>query len=47
MPVIETPLGRLLLKGEVHDGQTVLADVAPDGDGLAFTAAIPQTAAAG
>jgi ATP-dependent Clp protease ATP-binding subunit ClpB len=32
---IETPLGRLLLKGEVRDGQTVVADAGEDG-GLKF-----------
>ncbi len=33
---IETPLGRLLLKGEVRDGQTVNVDAGPSGD-LQFT----------
>ncbi len=40
---IETPLGRLLLKGEVRDGQTVGVDAGPSGD-LQFTtvpAAVP------
>ena len=32
---IETPLGRLLLKGDVRDGQTVLVDAGSDG--LTFT----------
>jgi ATP-dependent Clp protease ATP-binding subunit ClpB len=33
---IETPLGRLLLKGEVRDGQTVVVDY-KGGDALTFT----------
>jgi ATP-dependent Clp protease ATP-binding subunit ClpB len=33
---IETPLGRLLLKGEVRDGQTVIVDGDPDGGELTF-----------
>jgi ATP-dependent Clp protease ATP-binding subunit ClpB len=36
---IETPLGRLLLKGEIHDGQTVLADIDSARDELKFTPA--------
>ena len=34
---IETPLGRLLLKGEVRDGQHVVVDY-QGGEGLTFTA---------
>jgi len=34
---IETPVGRLLLKGEIRDGQTVLVDAPSSGDGLTFT----------
>ena len=34
---IETPLGRLLLKGEVRDGQTVRVDFDRDRDELQFT----------
>jgi ATP-dependent Clp protease ATP-binding subunit ClpB len=34
---IETPLGRLLLKGDVKDGQTVMVDHDRDGGGLKFT----------
>jgi ATP-dependent Clp protease ATP-binding subunit ClpB len=34
---IETPLGRLLLKGDVKDGQTVIADQDRAGGGLKFT----------
>ncbi len=37
---IETPLGKLLLKGEVRDGQHVVADYR-GGEGLTFTAAKP------
>jgi ATP-dependent Clp protease ATP-binding subunit ClpB len=37
---IETPLGVQLLKGAVRDGQTVIADYAPDSGTLTFT---PQT----
>jgi ATP-dependent Clp protease ATP-binding subunit ClpB len=33
---IETPLGRLLLKGTVHDGQTVVVDAASEGGDLTF-----------
>jgi ATP-dependent Clp protease ATP-binding subunit ClpB len=33
---IETPLGRMLLKGEVRDGQTVVVDY-QGGEGLTFT----------
>jgi ATP-dependent Clp protease ATP-binding subunit ClpB len=36
---IETPLGRLLLKGEIHDGQTVLTDIDSARDELKFTPA--------
>jgi ATP-dependent Clp protease ATP-binding subunit ClpB len=35
---IETPLGRLMLKGEVKDGQTVVVDYDPERSGLTFTA---------
>jgi ATP-dependent Clp protease ATP-binding subunit ClpB len=34
---IETPLSRLLLKGEVRDGQTVLVDADPESGDLRFT----------
>ena len=34
---IETPLGRLLLKGDVKDGQTVMVDHDRDSGGLKFT----------
>jgi ATP-dependent Clp protease ATP-binding subunit ClpB len=36
---IETPLGRLLLKGEVRDGQTVFVDADSDSGELRFEAA--------
>ncbi len=36
---IETPLGRLLLKGDVRDGQTVKVDVGGEGGELRFNAA--------
>ena len=43
---IETPLGRLLLKGEIHDGQTVLVDAETPGGDLSFhpegVAAMPK-----
>jgi ATP-dependent Clp protease ATP-binding subunit ClpB len=41
---IETPVGRLLLKGAIRDGQTVLVDVGP-GSELTFTpeSALTQT----
>jgi ATP-dependent Clp protease ATP-binding subunit ClpB len=43
---IETPLGRLLLKGDVRDGQTLLVDGAPGGDlrfeAVGTPAAAPQ-----
>jgi ATP-dependent Clp protease ATP-binding subunit ClpB len=35
---IETPLGRLLLKGTVRDGQTVEVDAAGESGDLSFTA---------
>jgi ATP-dependent Clp protease ATP-binding subunit ClpB len=34
---IETPVGRLLLKGAIHDHQTVLVDEAPSREELTFT----------
>ncbi|MBZ5618009.1 MAG: ATP-dependent chaperone ClpB [Acidobacteriia bacterium] len=34
---IETPLGRLLLKGAVHDGQIVVVDAASEAGELSFT----------
>jgi ATP-dependent Clp protease ATP-binding subunit ClpB len=40
---IETPLGRLLLKGAIRDGQTVRVDVSGESDALAF---YPETAEA-
>ena len=40
---IETPLGRLLLKGEIRDGQTVVADAAGEDGELTFRA--PEAAA--
>jgi len=33
---IETPLGRLLLKGEIRDGQTVKVDASRESDALSF-----------
>jgi ATP-dependent Clp protease ATP-binding subunit ClpB len=33
---IETPLGRLLLKGQVHDGQTILVDAEHEAGDLTF-----------
>jgi ATP-dependent Clp protease ATP-binding subunit ClpB len=33
---IETPLAKRILAGEVRDGQTILVDVNPEGDGLTF-----------
>jgi len=39
---IETPVGRLLLKGAIQDGQTVLVDEAPSRQGLTF---IPESTA--
>ena len=39
---IETPLGRLLLKGAVRDGETVLVDGNPDSGDLTFTPAAAQ-----
>ena len=38
---IETPLGRLLLKGEVRDGQTVVVDAATETGDLTFRAEAP------
>ncbi len=38
---IETALGRLLLKGEVHDGQTIHVDYNADMGDLAFTPVTP------
>jgi len=38
---IETPLGRLLLKGTVHDGQTVAVDAATETGDLTFRAEAP------
>jgi ATP-dependent Clp protease ATP-binding subunit ClpB len=38
---IETALGRLLLKGEVHDGETLHVDYNPDRGGLTFTPVTP------
>ena len=35
---IETPVGRLLLKGAIRDGQTVLVDESPSREELTFTA---------
>jgi ATP-dependent Clp protease ATP-binding subunit ClpB len=43
---IETPLGRLILKGEIRDGQTVMVDADPSGGELAFSTQ-PETAAVG
>ena len=40
---IETPLGRLILKGEVHDGQTMIVDYDAKRGELVFT---PKAAAA-
>jgi ATP-dependent Clp protease ATP-binding subunit ClpB len=33
---IETPLAKRIIAGEVRDGQTILVDVDPEGDGLTF-----------
>jgi ATP-dependent Clp protease ATP-binding subunit ClpB len=45
---IETPLGRLILKGEVHDGQTIRVDFDAARGELKFTpAAIEEAMAAG
>jgi ATP-dependent Clp protease ATP-binding subunit ClpB len=41
---LETPLGRLLLKGEVKDGQTVIADHDGASGGLKFTVKTPTDA---
>ncbi len=38
---IETALGRLLLQGEIHDGQTVYVDTNADRGGLTFTPVSP------
>jgi ATP-dependent Clp protease ATP-binding subunit ClpB len=38
-------LARAILSGQVYDGQTVLVDRAPDGDGLTVTASDPDVAA--
>ncbi len=42
---IETPLGRLLLKGAVRDGQTVVVDAAGETGELSFTPEAAATAA--
>jgi ATP-dependent Clp protease ATP-binding subunit ClpB len=42
---VETPLGRLILKGEIRDGQRLLVDV--DGKGELTFAPAPESAAAG
>ena len=42
---IETPLGRLLLKGDVRDGQTVVVDAESEGGELRFQTE-PQPAGA-
>jgi len=41
---VETPLGRLILKGEVHDGQPLVVDVDAGGD-LTFRTAEKELAA--
>ena len=41
---VETPLGLMILKGEVRDGQQLLVDVAPQGE-LTFAPAAEKTAA--
>jgi ATP-dependent Clp protease ATP-binding subunit ClpB len=41
---IETPLGRLLIRGAVHDGQTVMVDAAGETGDLVFT---PEPAVVG
>jgi len=41
---VETPLGRMILKGEVRDGQQLLVDVDPQGE-LTFAPAAEKTAA--
>ncbi len=42
---VETALGRMILKGEVHDGQTVLVDAGSGG--LTFRAEVPEFSEAG
>jgi ATP-dependent Clp protease ATP-binding subunit ClpB len=44
---IETVLGRLLLQGQLRDGQTVRVDYSADQEGLTFEAHAPTGAAAG
>ena len=43
---IETPLGRLLLKGAVHDGQTVVVDAEHEAGDLTFRPEATATAEA-
>jgi ATP-dependent Clp protease ATP-binding subunit ClpB len=43
---IENPLSKLLLQGAFNDGDTVVVDVAPLGDGLAFERKLPAEASA-
>jgi ATP-dependent Clp protease ATP-binding subunit ClpB len=43
---IENPLSRLLLQGAFHDGDTIVVDVAPPGDSLAFERKLPAEASA-
>jgi ATP-dependent Clp protease ATP-binding subunit ClpB len=42
---IETPLGRLLLKGDVRDGQTVVVDAESEGGDLRFQSEVQPVAA--
>lgn len=39
---LETPLARLLLSGEIHDGRKVYADAPVEGGGLAFSLTPPE-----
>ncbi len=43
---IENPLSRLLLQGAFHEGDTIVVDVAPLGDTLAFERKLPAEAGA-
>ena len=44
--VIETPLAKRIIAGEIRDNQTVWIDVDPDGPGLTFHAEVNEPAAA-
>ncbi len=43
---IENPLSKLLLQGAFNDGDTIVVDVAPLGEGLAFERKLPAEASA-